>query len=37
VGGLHGRGAGEPLVVAAPPGLFEPLVHLLEELDADQV
>jgi myo-inositol-1(or 4)-monophosphatase len=35
VGGLHGRPAGEALVVAAPPGLYEPLSELLSELDAD--
>jgi myo-inositol-1(or 4)-monophosphatase len=37
VGGLRGRPAGEDLVVAAPPGLFEPLVDLLAGLDADTV
>jgi myo-inositol-1(or 4)-monophosphatase len=37
VGGLRGRPAGEPLVVAAPAGLFEKLVALLEGLDADQI
>lgn len=37
VGGLAGRPAGEALVVAAPPGLFEPLAALLTELDADAV
>ena len=37
VGGLRGRPAGEALVVAAPPGLFERLVVLLTELDADRV
>jgi myo-inositol-1(or 4)-monophosphatase len=36
VGGLGGRPAGESLVVAAPPGLFEELVALLETLDADR-
>jgi myo-inositol-1(or 4)-monophosphatase len=36
VGGLRGRPAGEALVVAAPPGLFEPLAELLEKLDADE-
>jgi myo-inositol-1(or 4)-monophosphatase len=36
VGGLAGRPAGESLVVAAPPGLFEELVGLLETLDADR-
>jgi myo-inositol-1(or 4)-monophosphatase len=37
VGGLRGRPAGQDLVVAAPPGLFEPLTELLAELDADVV
>ena len=37
VGGLRGRPAGEALVVAAPPGLFERLVVLLTEFDADRV
>ncbi len=37
VAGLHGRPAGEALVVAAPPGLFEPLADLLAGLDADTV
>jgi myo-inositol-1(or 4)-monophosphatase len=37
VGGLRGRPAGEALVVAAPPGLFEELADLLTELDADRV
>ena len=37
VGGLHGREAGEALVVAAPRGLFEPLVDLLAGLDADRL
>jgi myo-inositol-1(or 4)-monophosphatase len=36
VGGLRGGRAGEALVVAAPPGLFEPLAELLEALDADE-
>ncbi len=35
VGGLLGRPAGEAMVVAAPPGLFEPLENLLTGLDAD--
>jgi myo-inositol-1(or 4)-monophosphatase len=34
VGGLHGEPAGEDFVIAAPPGLFEPLADLLEELGA---
>ncbi len=37
VGGLAGRPASEALVVAAPPGLFEPLVELLTALGADEV
>lgn len=37
VGGLAGRPAGEALVVAAPPGLFEALVELLAGLGADEV
>ncbi|MGZ4596410.1 MAG: inositol monophosphatase family protein [Actinomycetes bacterium] len=37
VQGLRGRAAGEGMVVAAPPGLFEPLEQLLAGLDADQV
>jgi len=37
VGGLRGRPAGEALVVAAPPGLFEALAGLLTGLDADDV
>ncbi|HEX7189347.1 MAG TPA: inositol monophosphatase family protein [Actinomycetes bacterium] len=37
VGGLRGAGAGESLVVAAPPGLFEPLAELLATLGADEV
>jgi myo-inositol-1(or 4)-monophosphatase len=36
VGGLAGRPAGESLVVAAPPGLFEQLEALLRALDADR-
>ena len=36
VGGLRGRPAGEDLVVAAPAGLFAPLVALLEDLGADR-
>ena len=36
VGGLAGRAAGESLVVAAPPGLFEQLEGLLRTLDADR-
>jgi myo-inositol-1(or 4)-monophosphatase len=36
VGGLAGRPAGESLVVAAPPGLFEQLEGLLRTLDADR-
>ncbi|HSF27215.1 MAG TPA: inositol monophosphatase family protein, partial [Actinomycetes bacterium] len=36
VGGLHGRPAGERLVVAGPPVLFEALVGLLERLRADE-
>jgi len=35
VGGLRGRPAGESMVVAAPPGLFEALESLLSDLDAD--
>lgn len=35
VQGLRGRPAGEALVVAAPPGLIEPLTELLTALDAD--
>ena len=35
VGGLRGRPAGEAMVVAAPPGLFEALESLLSGLDAD--
>jgi myo-inositol-1(or 4)-monophosphatase len=37
VGGLRGAPAGEALVVAAPPGLYEPLAALLTELRADRV
>jgi myo-inositol-1(or 4)-monophosphatase len=37
VGGLDGRPAGEALVVAAAPGLFEPLARLLAGLRADEV
>jgi myo-inositol-1(or 4)-monophosphatase len=37
VGGLRGQPAGEALVVAAPPGLYEPLAQLLTELGADEV
>lgn len=37
VAGLQGRPAGEALVVAAPPGLFEPLAALLSELEADRL
>jgi myo-inositol-1(or 4)-monophosphatase len=36
VAGLAGRPAGESLVVAAPPGLFEQLEPLLRSLDADR-
>lgn len=36
VGGLGGRPAGEDLVLAAPPGLFEPLEKILSELAADR-
>jgi myo-inositol-1(or 4)-monophosphatase len=36
VGGLAGKPAGEALVIAAPPGLFEPLEGLLRTLDADR-
>jgi len=36
VEGLQGRSAGEDLVVAAPPALFEPLAELLLELGADR-
>ncbi len=39
VGGLDGRGAGEDLVVAAPPALFAPLTALLAQhprADTDQ-
>lgn len=36
VGGLGGRPAGEAMVVAAPPGLFEALAAMLAELDADE-
>lgn len=36
VEGLGGRPAGEDLVVAAPPGLFERLERLLAELGADR-
>lgn len=35
VGGLRGRPAGEAMVLAAPPGLFEELAVMLEDLDAD--
>ena len=35
VGGLRGAGPGSAMVVAAAPRLFEPLVELLTELDAD--
>jgi myo-inositol-1(or 4)-monophosphatase len=37
VAGLRGRPAGADLVVAAPPGLFEPLEELLAGLDADKI
>lgn len=37
VAGLPGREAGEALVVAAPPGLYEPLAELLAELAADEL
>jgi myo-inositol-1(or 4)-monophosphatase len=37
VGGLRGADAGESLVVAAPPGLFETLTELLAGLGADEV
>jgi len=36
VGGLRGRPAGEVMVVAAPPGLFEELAGMLGELGADE-
>ena len=36
VEGLAGRPAGEDLVVAAPPALFEPLAAMLAELAADR-
>jgi myo-inositol-1(or 4)-monophosphatase len=36
VGGLAGKPAGESLVIAAPPGLFEQLEGLLRPLDADR-
>jgi myo-inositol-1(or 4)-monophosphatase len=36
VGGLAGRAAGEQLVIAAPPGLFEQLEDLLRPLGADR-
>jgi myo-inositol-1(or 4)-monophosphatase len=36
VGGLAGRAAGEALVIAAPPGLFEDLEGLLRPLGADR-
>ena len=36
VGGLAGRAAGEQLVIAAPPGLFEELEALLRPLGADR-
>jgi myo-inositol-1(or 4)-monophosphatase len=35
VGGLSGRPAGYPLVIAAGPALFSPLSALLQSLDAD--
>ena len=37
VAGLPGREAGEALVVAAPPGLYEPLAELLAGLGADEL
>jgi myo-inositol-1(or 4)-monophosphatase len=37
VAGLPGREAGEALVVAAPPGLYEPLAELLAGLRADEL
>jgi myo-inositol-1(or 4)-monophosphatase len=37
VGGLAGKPAGEALVLAAPPGLFEPLEALLAAHGADRV
>ncbi len=36
VGGLHGRRAGHDLVIAAPPGLFDPLHDLLAPLEPDR-
>ena len=36
IGGLAGRAAGEQLVIAAPPGLFEQLEGLLRALNADR-
>lgn len=36
VEGLHGRPAGEDLVMAAPPGLFGPLHDLIAPLGADR-
>ncbi len=35
VGGLRGAGPGAPMVVAAAPAVFDPLVELLAGLDAD--
>jgi len=35
VGGLRGAAEGADMLVAAPPGLFEPLADLLAELGAD--
>jgi myo-inositol-1(or 4)-monophosphatase len=37
VAGLPGREAGQALVVAAPPGLYQPLAELLEGLGADEL
>lgn len=37
VAGLPGKDAGEALVVAGPPGLYEPLAAVLADLGADEV
>ena len=37
VAGLPGKDAGEALVVAGPPGLYEPLAAALADLGADEV
>ncbi|MCY7373707.1 MAG: inositol monophosphatase [Spirochaetaceae bacterium] len=37
VGGLQGRPAGEAMVLAAPPGLFDEMAALLAELAADEM